>query len=151
MKAVILEGSPQEVGQALKEMGISSGEAVVTSKEIEAPPEKIAEEEEEWMPMPTDVGRAFLTRIPLAPLQKKTILKIYRAGDKGIMGNELAETLKYSSAQFRGMMGAFGRRMVHTDGFVEGMYFFDQEWIDNVGYRYRLPETSQAAVEAELL
>ena len=51
-------------------------------------------------------------------------------------------------AQFAGLMGAFGRRVVNTPGYVLNSSFFDYEWDDERScYLYRLPATSRAAVE----
>lgn len=152
MKAYVFDGTPEEVAEAIRHM---QGGVAPTAAQRQLPPMDDAadedDDEDETTPMPADIGTKMLTRIPLAPLQKKAVLSIYRAGDKGIMGAELAKVLGYSSAQFRGLMGAFGRRISHTEGYEDGMYFFDQEWIDNEGYLYKLPETSRKAVEAELL
>lgn len=152
MKAIILDGTPKEIGEALKEAGIGANVAISTpmlEAEEAAPAEPV--DGEGWVPMPTEVGRRLLSRRQLAAKPTQAIIAIYEAGDEGVLGNELCELLDYEPAQFRGMMGAFGRRMFHTEGFKEGMYFFDQEWVDNVGYRYKLPPTSRLAVEAELL
>lgn len=153
MKAYVFDGTPEEVAEAIRHM--QGGEATPASNQRLSPsvadPADEDDDEDEDTPLPADIGRKMLTRIPLAPLQKKVVVSIYNAGDKGIMGAELTKLLGYSSAQFRGLMGAFGRRISHTDGYEDGMYFFDQEWIDNEGYLYKLPETSRKAVEAELL
>lgn len=101
--------------------------------------------------MPTAIGRKMLSRRPLAGKPKSAILAIYNAGSEGILGSELCELLDYDQAQFRGMMGALGRRMTHTEGWEEKMTFFDYEWDPENGYRYKLPDTSRAAVEAELM
>lgn len=155
MKAYVFDGTPEEVADAIRHMqGDKATPVAITTGQTadhENRENDEDEDEEEYRPMPTEIGRKMLTRIPLAPLQKKAVLSIYNAGDEGIMGPELAKALDYSSAQFRGLMGAFGRRISHTEGFEDDMYFFDQEWIDNEGYRYKLPETSRKAVEAELM
>lgn len=153
MKAYVFDGTPEEVTDAIRRMQVGEAAPAIGQPQSPLTVDEADEDddEDEGTPLPADIGRKMLTRIPLAPLQKKVVVSIYRAGDKGIMGAELAKLLDYSSAQFRGLMGAFGRRISHTEGYEDGMYFFDQEWIDNEGYLYKLPETSRKAVEAELL
>ena len=49
-------------------------------------------------------------------------------------------------------MGAFGRRLTHTPGYVEGSWFFDNNWDYHAGcYAYGLPETVREALRREKL
>jgi hypothetical protein len=49
-------------------------------------------------------------------------------------------------------MGAFGRRMSHTDNYEQGAYFFDFRWNHETdAWDYRLPETVREALRLEKL
>lgn len=152
MKAYVFEGTPEEIAETLKAMGLSQSTAIVApgSAALEAEADS-AEEEREWRPLPIPVARRVLSRIALAEKPKMAILAVYNSGDAGMLGSDLCKRLKYSSAQFRGMMGAFGRRIANTKGWEDGMSFFRYEWDAEDGYRYFLPDECRAAVEAELM
>lgn len=159
MKAVVFEGTPNEVAEALKAMGVASpmSATVATlapaaaSDEQDADEGDVEEEDEDTQPLPLAVAKRILSRRPISTKLKKAMLAIHKAGDDGLLGSELCKLLDYDQSQFRGMMGAFGRRVTYTDGWEEGHGFFDQEWEDEDGYRYKLFDTSRKAVEAVLL
>lgn len=144
MKAVILDGTPNEIGEALKAMNIKM-ENIAVTQEIETK----SNENEEAVGMPKVFARRVLTRIGLAPSQKTMLKAIYDSGDGGILGSELLDILEYSQAQFRGMMGAFGRRIANTDGFSNDFTsFFLWEWDSEASsYRYWLDGETRAAVK----
>lgn len=155
MKAYMFEGSPEEVAAALKAMGVSSPAQQVAedrgSKSYSEESDEDGGDEEGTHPLPFGVAKKLLTRRPISENVKEALMAIYNAGDTGITGSELADRLGHDPAQFRGMMGAFGRRMVNTDGWQDGMSFFDWSWEPEEGYRYKLFESSRKAVEAILM
>ncbi|VVT04907.1 hypothetical protein [Erythrobacter sp. EC-HK427] len=152
MRAIILEGNSEEVSRALLELGVKQQD-IVLSKDTDSSQSEVGDqvgESEGCRPMPVAVARGLLSRRPLSGAMAEAIVAIYNSGKEGIFGNELCDLLSHSPAQFRGMMGAFGRRMWHTPGYEKDMFFFEQDWDNEHGFRYSLPETSRLAVEAEL-
>ena len=56
--------------------------------------------------------------------------------------SDLHSAAGYKPAQFAGLMGAFGRRMSHTDGYDRDAHFFEYRWNnDEDAWEYRLPES----------
>ena len=91
-----------------------------------------------------------LTRISLSHEQIVVLKRLYKAGDNWTSAADLQAAIGYSTGQFAGLMGAFGRRFTHTPGFVSGTCFFDQEWDHELACnRYRLPAPVRAALEIE--
>lgn len=104
--------------------------------------------EEDWQFASSDVAFRCITRRKLSEQLKATIRMIYEGGDNWTPAANIQKRIGYSTSQFAGMMGAFGRRFVNTRGYVLDSAFFDQEWDDDVFcYKYRLPPTVRAAVE----
>ncbi len=86
------------------------------------------------------------------PLQKKVLAALYKAHPAKIPAPKLQELVSYSPAQFAGLMGAFGRRVARTAGYVKNSHFFDTVWDDEKGcYLYGLPESVMEAIGQEKL
>ncbi|MFN7029387.1 MAG: hypothetical protein ACK4PC_08470 [Sphingopyxis sp.] len=102
----------------------------------------------DWEFVSTDVAFRALTRIKLGAETKAVIRKIYDGGDSWTPASVLQKEIGYSANQFAGLMGAFGRRLVNTPGFVLHSAFFEQEWDDGRScFLYRLPPSVRPAVE----
>jgi hypothetical protein len=159
MKAVVFDGTPQEVAEALKAMGMVAPmsatvaqTAPAASDEGEAERGGDEEDEDDAQPLPLLVAKRVLNRLPtISKNMKKALVAIYKAGDDGLLGSELCELLDFEQSQFRGMLGAFGRRVQNTEGWYDGAGFFEYDWDAENGYRYKLFDTSRKAVEAVLL
>lgn len=154
MKAIFLEGSAEEISEALKRMGVSSAlGAVVTPQAAPAEPERGGTQDDaESGHVPLRVARKAITRRHMYPLQQKMLELIYNAGEGGILASDLQDELDYEPAQFRGLMGAFGRRVANTPGYADGDWFFDQEWqTGEQCYRYRLAGDPREAVRREII
>ena len=157
MRALVFEGDPEEVARAIKALGMSQG-----SVALPAPPssgqsgnsQEAGEEAGRSGKVVTSVTFALkvLGRRGLAPNQKKLLIEIYNAGEAGILGSELVTKLGLSQSQFRGVTGAWGRRVVNTPGHDGESYFFDWEWDYDAGsYRYWLPPAVREAIKRELI
>lgn len=155
MKAVIFDGTPQEVAEALKAMGVAAPMTAAVAGLAEAEGGEAgadAEGDELLQPLPLTVAKRVLSRLPtISKNMKKALVALHGAGDDGLLGSELCELLDFDQSQFRGMMGAFGRRVTHTEGWYDGAGFFDYDWEAETGYRYKLFDTSRKAVETVLL
>jgi hypothetical protein len=95
----------------------------------------------------SDVALRALTRIRLSKEQALVLVELYNAGDKWVQASVLQSAIGYKPSQFAGLMGAFGRRVAYTPGYVAYSAFFEQEWDANSAcYRYRLPESVREAL-----
>lgn len=136
----VIEGSPDELAQyealaRIHNAGISES---ATEKSTEV----------DWEFVSSDVGFRALTRIKLGKETKAVLTCLYAAGEKWTSAKELQRLIDYTPPQFAGLMGAFGRRVANTMGYVRDSSFFQYEWDGNQScYLYRLPPSSRAAVE----
>lgn len=156
MKAVVFDGTPEEVAEALKAMGVAAPMTAAVAKiaPVENDGDEDGEEDdsEDTQPLPLTVAKRVLSRLPtISKNMKKALVALHKAGDDGLLGSELCELLDFDQSQFRGMMGAFGRRVTHTEGWYDGAGFFEYDWDAETGYRYKLFDTSRKAVEAVLI
>ncbi|WP_408590345.1 hypothetical protein [Novosphingobium sp.] len=104
--------------------------------------------EGDWQYVSSDVAFRALTRIKLGREAKAVLSYIYTEGDAWTPATVLQQKIGYSPSQFAGLMGAFGRRLVNTGGYVLNSAFFEQEWdSERLCYLYRLPPSVRAAVE----
>jgi hypothetical protein len=94
-----------------------------------------------------EIAFRVIKRRPLSREQSKTLAILRQSGDDWVSAKALCRDLGYSSSQLAGMLGAFGKRLTATDGYVDGTWFFDQEWdYENNCYQYRLPDGVRKAV-----
>lgn len=140
----IVEGSPDELVQyeALSRLHESLGGVLPADASISVTP--LAD----WEFVSADVAFRALTRIKLGKETKAIIRLLYGAGEAWTSAEVLQKAIGYKPSQFAGLMGAFGRRIVNTAGYVLNSSFFEQEWdAERSCYLYRLPPSARAAVE----
>ena len=102
----------------------------------------------DWEYVSSDVAFRALTRIKLGKETKAVLGTIHAGGEAWTTATVLQKKINYSPSQFAGLMGAFGRRLVNTPGYVLHSAFFEQEWdSDRSCYIYRLPPSVRLAVE----
>jgi hypothetical protein len=151
MRATILDGTPEEVAAALRLLN-SAGPTAIAVPQVQRPSVHSSEDIEDTEYVSVEVARAVLTRIPLSTEQTSTLGAIYTAHPNMVPGTELGEAIGYSRSQFAGLMGAFGRRVAHTVGYVEGTSFFVQKWPNGAEcWQYGLPESVREALRLENL
>lgn len=136
----VVEGTPEEVAQyeafARFHGGPSSGLASSQAPEVD------------WEFVSEDVGFRALTRLKLADKMKTVLRSLYKADRNWTDAKTLQGLTGYTPAQFAGLMGAFGRRIANTAGYVRDSSFFEYELDDGLScYLYRLPKSSRAAIE----
>lgn len=149
VKLMMIEGTPEEVLSVAKglDVGGPSSPPVITAA---AP--SIDLDPDERVFVSTEVARKVLGRRPLSHEQKVVLTTLAKRHPAWVPAAELQAAISYTPAQFAGLMGAFGRRFTHTDGFVAGTWLFDAEWnYDKGAYDYRLPDTVLEAMKAEKL
>lgn len=136
----VIEGSPEELAQ-YEACGKAHGTSDQSVKSAET-------ENVDWEFVSADVAFRALTRIKLGTRTKTVIRRVYLGGDKWTSAAALQKEISYTPAQFAGLMGAFGRRLVNTAGYVLNSAFWEYEWDDQQScYLYRLPAPVRAAVE----
>lgn len=149
MELYILRGTPAEILEVQKGLEFSMAPSSYPASRL--PPAassspSIVQTRDKWCS--EEVAHRMLTRISLSVEQEIVLQRIYRAGDNWTSATDLQSATGYSTGQFAGLMGAFGRRLTHTPGYVTGTWFFDQEWDHDLGCnRYRLPVPARAALE----
>ncbi|HEX8307907.1 MAG TPA: hypothetical protein VF645_05750 [Allosphingosinicella sp.] len=149
MEMYILRGTPAEILEVQKGLAFADGvkpEAAIGESGAPTGSPSSASGAHQWCS--TDVAYRMLTRISLSVEQHLVLKRLYKAGDAWTSATDLQTAINYSTGQFAGLMGAFGRRFTHTEGFVSGTWFFDQEWDHELACnRYRLPKAVREAME----
>lgn len=140
----VIDGTPEEIAQyeAFQRFhNASSLDEAGVAVDIAMP-------DVDWEFVSADVAFRAITRIKLGKETKAVINRIYLGGDQWTSAANLQKEIGYSASQFAGLMGAFGRRLVNTPGFVLHSAFFEQEWDgERSCYLYRLPPSVRVAVE----
>lgn len=150
MKMYVFEGTPDEIQKVVQSMEpmTAAGQAPVETEERTV--EGDFDGETKFVEI--DFARRALSRLKLSDPFKATMKALSEAYPEWVPILELHKASKYSSAQFAGLMGAFGRRLSHTKGYNEESHFFDYDWDDATGaWRYRLPESVHEALRLENL
>jgi hypothetical protein len=137
----VVEGTPEEIAQYEAFARFHASGTAKTSGDSTEP-------EVDWEFVSADVGFRALTRIKLGTETKAVLRRLHEAGDSWTSAKELQELVSYSPSQFAGLMGAFGRRVSNTLGYVRDSSFFEYEWDGEKScYLYRLPPSSRIAIE----
>lgn len=137
----VYEGTPEELVALRRLLGAS------------VPVERLSEpsSDGERLFVSTEVARHVLTRLPLSKEQRAVVQFLYDRHPKWVWATDLQNEIGYNPSRFAGLMGAFGRRLTHTPGYISSTWFFDTEWNAERGCnRYRLP-TSVHQVYGQLV
>lgn len=136
-----IEGTVEEVAELLrlldlpKKSGETRSQRAISSPSGNSP--FVSEE----------VAYDILTRRPLAGSYVTVLKKLNDAGEEWTSALQLQNALDFSTREFAGLLGAFGRRISHTPG-AGSRAFFDQYWDHEHGYNlYRLPPAVRAALK----
>lgn len=138
MRKIVYDGTPEEIArleelERRSEIGGHSPAAAGDTRDF----------------ISSSIASRVLTRRPLSREQQALLRMLYNAGERWTSALRLQETIGYSPSQFAGLMGAFGRRVTQTEGYLDYTSFFEQEWDHENGCnRYRLPASVRAAVES---
>jgi len=149
MKALILDGTPEEIVRAYQGLGINQPAAPISTEPPIAGP-VINDGERHYISLQS--AKLFLTRRKLSPEQLALFKHLYSHHPDLVPAADLQKVTKYTPAQFSGLMGALGRRMWHTPGVEEGVVTDLFKWDGQSGqYRYGLPDSLyQALRDAKL-
>ena len=160
MKMTVYEGTVEEIAKIARAIhptatSIVSKESppetslpVVTDESMDAPTDSNAPQEF----VSVELARVALTRRPLSEGQKMVLGRLKAAHPEWVSRDELLKVTSYTRHQFAGLMGAFGRRVTHTEGFVANTLMFDVRWNEDLGaWDYRLPDNTYEALILENL
>jgi len=87
-----------------------------------------------------------LSRRELSKNMEEVLRALYEAGTTRLTSDALKGINGHDSNQFRGLMGAFGRRSAHT--LPAGVRFWDYHWDQSQGqYLWTLPESVREAMK----
>lgn len=149
MKVMVFEGTPEEILAALPHLKDSLASTPVVAPSVTVPADGDAAATGSNF-VSLRVARKVLTRRRLKPLQLVVLKEIYGAHPKPVLATELHKKTGYTAAQFAGLMGAMGRRVSHTEGYMDGDLFFIQVWNEKAGcWAYGLPDTVREALKLE--
>jgi hypothetical protein len=144
MKLFVYEGTPSEIAEVAHLIGASSrnqGERATSNETNGATSEDNEELSVE------QVKRVFQRRPLLEPM-KVFLRELYKAGEERIKSDDLKAALGYGNAEFRGMLGAFGRRLKNTEGLPEGVRLLDEAWDHDLRQKtWALPPNVRKALE----
>lgn len=149
MRMLVFEGTVEEIKELQREL-LRSG---VSALAVEAMDEHLPSTPESGLTpgrkfVSADVAFRFFTRRPLSREQRAVIAAIYNSHPDGILATELQRQISYRPSEFAGLMGAFGRRLTNTPGYVDYTWLFDNQWQGEQGCNlYRFPESVREAVE----
>ncbi len=136
MRMIVYDGTPEEIARLLD---------LEQRRDVSAPPPN----ESPRNFVSASVAARVLTRRPLSEEQQAMLRMLYNAGERWTSAMRLQDQIGYAPNQFAGLMGAFGRRITQTEGYLGHTSFFDQEWDHENGCnRYRLPPSVRAAIES---
>src|SRR5690242_17811005 len=136
MKAIVmrgmaeLEGTAEEIVRALQLLGTS--EAKHIGSKPSGPQLSPASVNEATAYVSVSVARTVLKRRPLSKETKTVLRNLYAAYPDTVPATDLATSIGYTLAQLSGLMGAVGRRVSHTPGYVTRTKFFTQSWDSNL-------------------
>jgi hypothetical protein len=144
MKLFVYEGSPKEIAEVAQLMGAPTQNPVKTGDTPEAD-EKSAERSEGL-----SVGQIKLVfeRRALGEPYRIILRQLYEAGENRVKSDDLKKALDYTNSQFRGILGAFARRLKKTPGIPNGARLFDEAWDEDLRQKtWTLPVNVRKALE----
>jgi hypothetical protein len=152
MKMFMFDGTPAEIGEVLRGIQPGVGLKAYQSEPTTEANSPITERTSEDSPrrfVTDEFARRVLTRLPVSEPMKAVLKALLPTGENWTPMTELCRLTGYSKAQFSGLMGAFGRRMAHTENFDQDAYFFDYQWSEQLhSWEYRLPNQVADAIRA---
>ena len=139
----VFEGTPEEISAVARSMLPATTGDVALSLEVQQDEARSQSSERPTKFATVEFARRVLGRRPVLSKPFKRVLKaLNEAYPEWTLLSDLHSAAHYTPAQFAGLMGAFGRRMSHTDGYDKDAHFFEFRWNDDEdAWEYRLPVT----------
>jgi hypothetical protein len=137
-----VEGTPEEVAALIRAHGgVAPSEQSGSEDEVArsaADDERFASEE---------ISYRALRRRPLSSAQRILFRTLLDAYPNWVSASELQAATSYSPNQLGGLLGAIGRRLSQTAGYVSRTAMLEWLWnADENQYSYRLPPSARNAV-----
>jgi len=143
MKLFVYEGSPREIVEVAQLMGSTPQNSKIFDNSL--PVDETPERNDE---LSVEQIKLVFQRRTLAEPMRKVLRLLYEAGENRIKSDDLKEALNYSNPEFRGMLGAFGRRLKNTKGVPGGVRLFDEAWDEDLRQKtWTLPVNVRKALE----
>ena len=148
MKMFVFEGTPEEISAVARSMLPATTSDVALSLEVQQDEARFQSSERPTKFVTVEFARRVLGRRPVLSKPLKRVLRALNDAYPGwMLLSELHSAANYTPAQFAGLMGAFGRRMAHTEGYDKDAHFFEIRWNDDEdAWEYRLPVTVGAVL-----
>lgn len=137
-----VEGTPEEVAALIRAHG-----SAAPSDEPAGKDEPDARFDDERFASEKIAYRA-LRRRPLSAAQRILFRTLLDAYPGWVSASQLQAATSYSPNQLGGLLGAIGRRLSQTEGYVRDSAIIEWMWdADENEYSYRLPPSVRTAVE----
>ena len=144
MKLFVYEGSPKEIAEVAQLMGAPTQNPVKT-RDTPEEDEKAAERSED---LSVEQIKLVFTRRALGEPYRIILQQLYKAGENRVKSDDLKEALNYTNSQFRGIFGAFARRLKKTPGIPNGARLFDEAWDEDLRQKtWTLPVNVRKVLE----
>jgi hypothetical protein len=137
-----VEGTPEEVAALIRAHGSASSAQGSAEKDEQshtvAEDERFASEK---------IAYRALCRRPLSSAQRTLFRTLSDAYPGWVSSSKLQAATSYNPNQLGGVLGAIGRRLSQTEGYVRDSALIEWMWdADENEYAYRLPPSVQNAV-----
>jgi uncharacterized protein (DUF1684 family) len=148
IKGFEIEGTPDEVAALLRAQESSDiGRAQMRTDEALKSDINAAVIEEDGRFASEKIAYRALRRRPLSAAQRDLFRALLKAYPNWVSSSDLQVATKYSPNQLGGLLGAIGRRLSQTDGYVRNTSIIEWLWnSDESEYAYRLPPSVVEAV-----
>ena len=146
MKMFVFEGTQKEIREVAQSMLPMASDDTVSVKIPEERRSTSLREQSSEQPkkfVSEEFAHRVLTRRPPLSAPVKAVFKALNHAYPGwVPLTDLHVAADYTPQQFAGLMGAFGRRMSHTDDYDADAHFFDYRWNDErEAWGYALPDS----------
>lgn len=152
MKLYVFDGTPEEIRDVIRgmlPMGTDHSLSVEVSEKVRPVPMRSDGSGFDTKFVTTEFAHRVVTRRPpLMPRIQAVLTALTEAAGEWVPRSELRHVADYTPQQFAGLLGAFGRRMSHTEGYDEEAHFFEYLWDDEKKeWLYRLPDSVLEALK----
>ena len=138
-----VDGTVAEISALIREHGVIGS---VTPSIRQASQEDSLQEDERFAS--EKIAFRALNRRPLSGAQRTLFRTLLEAYPNWTSASRLQEATEYGPNQLGGLLGATGRRLSQTQGYVAGSSMVEWMWnSDDNEYHYRLPTSVLAAVK----
>jgi uncharacterized protein YneF (UPF0154 family) len=138
------EGTTQEFSEIAGTLGF--GDKATDQSTISLPPIEEEQRSDENRFVSVDEAIVVLTRLSLSNNVYLILRLLYESGSRRLFTEDLRKATHLNGNQFRGLMGAFGRRLSNT--VPSNVHFWDDKWDGNEYQKtWTLPASVREALE----